>query len=161
MNIILDFFEEYVSGAEEDPSIEDELRDYVEAIKDTNNLKIKRLIEREMEEVRENLKREVANDFWCDDSNNLRDFTDHITAPITYRDAGLWDGHHITEEDTVDEKTLSEWIDTITENGRNFDDYRVYTEDGEVWIECLHHDGKNLYRFGHHLAGEIEKALGI
>lgn len=157
MNILLDFFENYREDAEVDPN---DLEDYREAIENTQNLRIKHEIARLKESAEEEIRGEIANDLWCDDSNNLRDMTYHISAPITYCDAGRWDGHHIREEDTEEEKTLSEWIDTITDSGRNFDDYRVYTEDGEVWIECRHHDGTNLYRFGHHLAGEIEKALG-
>ena len=156
MNILLNFFDEYRDDAAVDPS---ELEDYTEAIENTQNLRIKREISRLKDEAEDEIRGEIANDLWCDDSNNLREMTYHVSAPITYCDAGRWDGHHIREDDTEEEKTLSEWIDTITDNGRNFDDYRVYTEDGEVWIECRHHDGRNLYRFGHHLAGEIEKAL--
>ena len=156
MNILLNFFDEYRDDAAVDPS---DLEDYTEAIENTHNLRIKREISRLKDEAEDEIRGEIANDLWCDDSNNLREMTYQISAPITYCDAGRWDGHHIREDDTEEEKTLSEWIDTITDNGRNFDDYRVYTEDGEVWIECRHHDGRNLYRFGHHLAGEIEKAL--
>lgn len=156
MTIIIDFFEKYREDAEVDPR---DLEDYVQAIKDTDNLRIKHEISRLKDEAEEEIRGEIANDYYCEDSNNLREMTYHISAPITKRTRQMWNGTQTVEKDTEEERTLSEWIDQIMSAG-SFDDYRVYTEDGEVLMDFVHHDGTNHYRFGHHLAGEIEKALG-
>lgn len=155
MNILLDYFEKYLEETEVDAY---DLQEYDEAIRETKSPKIRRIIERERQNAEEELRQMYANDLWCNDSNDLREMTYHISAPITKRTRQMWNGTDTVEEDTEEERTLSEWIDQIMSAG-SFDDYRVYTEDGEVLMDFVHHDGTNHYRFGHHLAGEIEKAL--
>lgn len=155
MTILLDYFSDYLDGIEVDQR---ELEPFKSAIADTNSPRIKLALKREMDKYIAEAKQNDANDAWCEASNYLRDMTYHISAPITKRTRQMWNGTQTVEEDTKEERTLSEWIDQILSAG-SFDDYRVYTEDGEVLMDFVHHDGTNHYRFGHHLAGEIEKAL--
>ena len=93
------------------------------------------------------------------DENELRDYIDSQTAGlsehITHADIGRWDGHHVHDEETEESYTLKEAVEQMS----GCDDVQIYTEDGEVYLRGIHHDGENVYRWGHKMAAKVEKLL--
>lgn len=161
MTILLDYFSEYVAHIEKDFTEDDLWDEFVGDNKiDRQSLtgNVRRAIEGDFQAWKACHIEGMVYDSRDEAFRYLEDMTYHISAPITKRTRQMWNGTQTVEEDTEEERTLTEWIETILSAG-SFDDYRVYTEDGEVLMDFIHHDGTNHYRFGHHLAGEFEKAL--
>ena len=150
--IILDYCENFIDEIEVN---EDELHDYDEAIKATENLRIKNELYRLKEQYEMNAQAEDGSFWYNEELKNIDEATSHLSEHITHADIGRWDGHHIHDEETEESYTLREAVDKMS----GCDDVRIFTKDGEVYLDGIHHDVRNVYRWGHKMAKQIEELV--